>query len=391
MRFIKALDVEWKNIIIMKKLKYIFLSLLFLGVVNQSNAQVLIESFENTGPNCGAQAFLQGCFPQWINTHGSARAKSSSFFDQSFDGSRHVKMYVDKRVECSEPDRGEGILLYYLFEPGQCYRLSYAIKGRAGEVAWMLTSGIPSNGDTNETCSGNDVVPDIPAGSVILPGTNFSLNSKPWVHIQNIEFTPTSNFIQLWFRASNMAVSNPNQYRSNVFLDLVKIEECCYDCEIDSDLSACPDENDFGFMAIDCPGEYEWDFPAGSTATEVTSEDQSLVVNASPGLYAVTVTDAAGCVTETEFEVPEVCCERDTLGCVTFMVSIGILFREFRDMSFPFFPIMQLADVGFRRGNHLVFWPMNHLIFLTFHTTLIVTPGMYGRDVRMGHNLNRPK
>ena len=307
----------------MKCLKYFTLPLFFFLGLGYTSAQFFSESFETPTPNCpGTTAFLDNCYPDWINTNGSAGVKVSIFGSPAFDGERFARMYVDKRAGCVETDRGEGIALEYPFQAGQCYRLSYALKGKAEDVAWILTSGLSESGDKITNCNGLDIVPDIPANSFVIPQTvvqGFDSDGE-WIHFQNILFTPTTSHSQLWIRASNQSASVPDLF-TNIFLDALVLDVCCprvmSNCETTTDLTACPSENDFGFIALDCQGDFSWTFPVGSTASELTTMNQSLVVNASPGFYQVTVTDDEGCSNIYQYEIEEECCDSIvTIPCV---------------------------------------------------------------------------
>ncbi|MEL7249805.1 MAG: T9SS type A sorting domain-containing protein [Bacteroidota bacterium] len=92
---------------------------------------------------------------------------------------------------------------------------------------------------------------------------------------------------------------------------------CCDDnvCDVETDLTACAEEGDYGFVSLKCDARFEWRFPFGSTAMECAAEGQSVVVNMSEGHYEVEVTYPDGCTEILEFDVTGDCC--DMQGCST--------------------------------------------------------------------------
>ncbi|MEO1264013.1 MAG: T9SS type A sorting domain-containing protein [Bacteroidota bacterium] len=89
-------------------------------------------------------------------------------------------------------------------------------------------------------------------------------------------------------------------------------------CQSDADLTACVEEDNFGFISLACPGaDFTWTFPPSSPAIEVTSEGQSVVVQAGPGVYTVNVEYPDGCSEELSFTIREDCCEEEPVKCGT--------------------------------------------------------------------------
>lgn len=94
---------------------------------------------------------------------------------------------------------------------------------------------------------------------------------------------------------------------------------CCDNnvCEVETDLTACAAEGDYGFVSLKCDAQFEWRFPDGSTAMECAAEGQSVVVNMSEGFYEVEITYPDGCMEILEFEVVADCCDNSGNDCPT--------------------------------------------------------------------------
>ncbi len=89
-------------------------------------------------------------------------------------------------------------------------------------------------------------------------------------------------------------------------------------CEITTDLTACAEEGDYGFILLECAGaenlSFNWSLPPGSTAIEVSQGNTSVLLQLSEGSYSVTISDGGICSAEKTFEVVGDCCEK---GCET--------------------------------------------------------------------------
>ena len=295
-------------------MKNLIMTLCFLGFFLLKGEAQVFESFELDCPNT-AHAFLNGCFTvqngsdaDWINTHGTADNRSIDPNTIAYDGDKWAHMYITKNNNCLNPDRGEGIALEFDFEAGVSYEFSFAIKGATSLAEWILTNGLPNSGGFGN-CDLGEVVPAIPAGSETIWTFPF-LQSPSWYYV-NLCITPSSNYSQLWLRMSNMDYPEGTLY-THVFLDAVTVKEGCLgeiDCTSDADLSACYDQGDFGYISIECEGSFSWTFPPSNTATEYTTSNQSILLNASPGLYTVTVTASNGSTFTEDFLIEEACCE----------------------------------------------------------------------------------
>jgi len=91
---------------------------------------------------------------------------------------------------------------------------------------------------------------------------------------------------------------------------------CCdgpINCQERSQLSACSEENTYGYIHLKCPAanSYTWDLPNNSDAFEISGNGSSTILNAGEGVYSVTITDGNGCSEVKTYEIEEDCCEED--------------------------------------------------------------------------------
>ena len=307
----------------MKKMKLLFF-LLLIGLPSAFLAAQIVElteSFEDHSATC--LEFKDGCIPGWFNTHGTASVEESATFGNlsPVTGNYLAHMYVTKNNNClnsgNSADRGEGMALNFNFVAGEAYQISYHLAGKVGEVTWYMSNDLVSDsGVPTQTCViPGTAVPVVPAGSqAITPSQILFDNTDEWVSLETDWFSPNVDYSQLWFRASNL--NQPNAILTSfVHLDQVIIRrkgECVNSCPpAFTDLTACPEEGQFGFISFDCEATYLWDIPAGSTAIEATSSTHSSLVQVSSGTYLVTVTDVKGCEAYHQFIVKEDCCKME--------------------------------------------------------------------------------
>lgn len=81
-------------------------------------------------------------------------------------------------------------------------------------------------------------------------------------------------------------------------------------CTPVTDLTACPAEGSYGFIHFDCDEkyDYDWSFPASSSAIEVDNCSGSTIIQADPGSYSVVISGEGGCSTTENFEITADCC-----------------------------------------------------------------------------------
>jgi len=403
-------------------MKQIFTTLLFLNmfILNIGYSQFEIEeSFEQNA--CTASSsnihFYDLCFDDWISANGSPHSVGGD----PYDGNNYVHMYCFEKDNVS---RGEGIILNYDFLAGVTYEIRFYAKGTnpgSGNSVTRKVILITENealpnifGYAN---SPGEIIPDIPNNAVNIHDINISTSS--WV-LNEIVYTPSQNFAQLWIRPETNNLSNvilnidyftlellcdddysvgyhfehatgeqddefkvceqiivdgtessnsmyqrirlrdltantevvtpwqgtlPNPLKfditnyietnyPNTNLDFIEGHDyelklsfydlACewehlidyfsikdeVDCTVRSDLTACAEEGNYGFILMDCEGKgmsYYWEFPINSTAILVSYN--AGIVQASEGTYKVTVINNCGTATEFEFEIVADCCE----------------------------------------------------------------------------------
>jgi hypothetical protein len=131
-----------------------------------------------------------------------------------------------------------------------------------------------------------------------------------WVSPNGI--TSSSSFV---FASPNeswtVEITGPNGCEYTVTYQL-----CCVEpCEVISDLTACAEEGDYGFIVIDCPDDYYFFWEGGGTdgsaAIEISCAGQSILLQAAQGTYDLTVenNDGDGCEVSYSWEIIEDCCE----------------------------------------------------------------------------------
>ncbi len=209
------------------------LSMVCLGAFSAQGQVVVDEGFEGS---CGnpANAFYDGCFAGWISTHGSPDVNSNyaHLGIQAYEGSKYMHGYVKWNGNCStDKVRGEGIALNYSFQQGVTYRLKYAFRRMASSgggtfaSSWLLTNGLPNKtGSSSNVCTNTgEVAPSIPTGSQTVHTPGYAAGWQYFTH----DFTPSSNFGQLWFRATFSFPGAVGVYTMDYYLDAVSIEIIC--------------------------------------------------------------------------------------------------------------------------------------------------------------------
>jgi len=218
---------------------------------------------------------------------------------------------------------GAGIL--YQFDapltPGT-YRISFCYCGKPLNGTWG-SSGMAINLVLTNSYSCNvandheEPTPNPVGGEQQIYSNTFNPYNEGGCHapfydpisVSNLTFTISQPYSQLWIYGEQ--VGGGCFADGRICIDDIILESLngVPDCTEEMDTTACAEEDDYGFIAIKCPGaHYEWDFPNNSTASEYTSDDFSVIVNASEGTYSVTITDDNGCVEERTYEIVEDCC-----------------------------------------------------------------------------------
>ncbi len=314
-----------------------------LGYSQDCPEIILQESFENYS-GCGE--FHDGCTGNWCSSHGFNRVHIGGVCDGNRSAEFELALECGSQCEIFPQGPGDVVVdpgsncalgggIFYEFEtplPPGTYQISfcYCVKVtsifpdltyRAGITAALINDvecnppasvfaeSFPFDIPIDPTPSGNPLPQrQVLHHNTFLPWEEGDCFQNEELSVTNLTFTTTESFSQLWFYGwqANNCNSNGEMCIDNVILSSLDTE---FPCEEQTDLTACGVEGDFGYIVLDCPGEYEWEFPAGSTAIEFTSGNTSIILNADEGIYTVTITNAEGCQEVRMYEIVADCCE----------------------------------------------------------------------------------
>ena len=307
----------------MKNILFLFLFPLAISLSGQCPETVWSESFE-TYENCSDNStFLNGCADPWEASHGLASLEHTPVCDGAWSGEIPTKMECPLSGPVSSDDMTpEGAGMVFNFETPLevgSYRISFCFCGKPDgepqsnyfmELEVLLSNFIAFSGNVTLT----DIPPPVADDELSIFSTTFNPFEEGDCHIgesisvENQTFTTTRPYSQIWIQGRQ--VGGGCFASGDICIDNIIIERMDTElpCTEESDLTACAEEGDYGFIAIECEVDFEWQLPAGSTALIYTSEKHSVVVNASEGVYTVTMTDAQGCLEERTFEIVADCC-----------------------------------------------------------------------------------
>ena len=285
--------------------------------------------------NCGttSNAVYNGCFADWISTHGSPD-QATPLSGSSKAISMAFNVFTCNGTETSQ--RGDGVALEFTPE-GECYRsISFDLQslfGRTFESVGLYA--VPSNvvfntSGTNPSCSNNEgLTPALPSSAVTLwEVSNQSIStSTTTITLNTVNIPPNTEY--LWFRAEIANTGAGAQNYDLLFLDNFKLTQECLDgCPMptfEQDLLSCPEIGTMGFVSVALhplqgAGTFTWTLPAGSSANTISSGGNSVLYNATPGLYSVSI--AAGeCEYVYNFTINEFCCSDERAQQITPPVS----------------------------------------------------------------------
>ena len=264
--------------------------------------------------DCYPDAFHNQCVPHWASVHGSPDICSQVV---------NVSPPIGGGIFMSELTAGhsgpicynEAIVTTPNLVPGNTYVLKFhhITVNNLGDPAPINLEIYQTHelAPTDYSSSGAGLRPcselEIPSDSELIYSAN-DYSSNEWIEEKicftaldfpkyQILFVPTLNSIGAEVR--------------NWLIDLVCIEPYSV-CTPTTDLTACADEENFGFIHFDCEDdlEFEWDFPQGSTALETCGG--ATILQASEGTYTVTITDESNsnsqCESVETFEITSDCC-----------------------------------------------------------------------------------
>ena len=310
-KFYKRVGFNIKKIKLMKKF-IIFLFAGFLCSYINSHAQIQNGGFEQFN-NCVWNDPLSSCDPVgvWKTSHGFPWVDN-----QGCEGAKYA--IIPSANPHSGCDAGGTSGIFYQFPedliPGQEYEISFCYRNvylDDDEVLLnftvALTKGLVDD-ITPSTCDQLPLYPLCPSCTIF----NNTVTNADWNTFTGTFTVPElSSFDQIIFHTDCISgCDSPG----SVDLDGVSLttstpcDQTQSDCDISTDLTACEAEDNFGYIVLECEGDFSWEFPAGSTATEHTTDNQSIILSASEGHYAVTITDGNGCTHVEEFDILEACC-----------------------------------------------------------------------------------
>ncbi len=316
------------------KNKYIFKIVLFFLLAYSSSTsgqQNLIQNggFDNIDPSCGSAnsygfAFNQGCLgPEWGASLGTPSVKNfvSNPSDQIPPVSAPFFTYLYAGNNVFYGCKTESFFYNISLEQNKRYQLSiYVRRGITNSTNLDASAQLEiyaANGLANipqepweYDCDAN---PPFSAQQIHIEQVN-EVNNPDW-KLVTFCFTVYNDYDQIWVKPYTPphpgGVDHWN--RAIILVDDMSLVELS--CEETAKLTACVEEEDYGYIALDCEGDhlsYYWNIPFGSTAMV---SDDNILFNASPGIYTVIVTNLQGCLETITYEIFSSCC--DTTVCET--------------------------------------------------------------------------
>ena len=234
-----------------------------------------------------------------------------------FEGNYYAHLHTTNNSQTGALKEG----IYYenfVFECGVPYDFSLAVKAIDGDITFEVRTTDFTIPSCEENPNGSNGVQYIIQNEVVQAADG-------WVVITVEDFFFEEGFYlddTIDFFILPIHVSGDND-DGHFLIDAVSFEEAPCEpmiCSEKIDDTACADEGDYGYIVLECQGanSYEWDFPNGSDAFEMSCGDASVVLNAGEGTYSVTVTGAYGCTEVREYEISPSCCVcpvPSNLGC----------------------------------------------------------------------------
>ncbi len=312
----------------MKNILFLFFLSISISISGQCPEIVLMESFENYS---SCNFFQDDCTGDWCASHGKAGLEHSGVCDGMWSAEIPIRYSCPPGPGPFEPDDlvplGAGILYNFdtPLEPGN-YQISFCYCGKVGtdqdnpnSYEMRLEIVLANNYECTDNNSSYEEFPFTPGGNEPIiftedfnPYVYGECHDGEFIQKDNIPFSTSESFNQLWVRGNlQHAGCNSN---ANICIDNIILEsmEGDFSCLERTDPTACADEEDYGYIHLECVGdglEYEWSFPDDSDAFVVSCENSLSVLNAGEGLYSVTITDENDCIEIKEFEIEQVCCD----------------------------------------------------------------------------------
>lgn len=193
-------------------------------------AQIVVQQGfeENACSNPNENSFYLECHTNWIS---SSATPSINDVISAYQGNSYAHMYHKyEYTPGSSARRGEGIILNFNFNSGETYKITFAARGNTLSspytairqvVAVPGSQMLPNN--TGSSGSNGEIVPAIPSNAAIIH--NISYSNNQWT-LNEITFTPNSNYAQLWIRGENLSSTINGQITTLFYVDDFSIETC---------------------------------------------------------------------------------------------------------------------------------------------------------------------
>lgn len=298
----------------------LFLTLLTLTLAFIPTYEVSAQTWDfdddcPTGSNPGQVA--DGCFPGWINTHGSSNQASAGYINMTA-----------WRTDCSSGSTiaGEGVALNIPEGVAGCdYRISFdyrvllAQSSDAIAEIYAISDPFSNVSTTGSLCSSIYQIPDPPPSSTRI-WHKTTTNSSWETHTINAAEIP-SGTVQLWFRVKIGVVFGGN-ITSRFYLDNVDIKaDCPPVCDdlipiLDQRQSSiCTDEGRYGFASLsfdpaDGPLTFDWTYSSTNTTQDISNSSSTVIYRAGPGFHLLEVTKEDGCSYDYGYYFVNICCEK---------------------------------------------------------------------------------
>jgi len=183
-----------------------FIAWLLLNVSAFAQVNASFESLNNTSDN--SRAFSRGFVNGWLQSHGTPTIINGG---APLQGSRAAWMW-------SHNGGGEGIVQDYNFQAGENYLVIFWVKTNNpdGNIFVKAANGVPAG------VSDRSTFPNVSSQQTIFTD---GLNYPEWKRV-SIEFTPNTNFSQLWIHP--YLGGRPTRGQAEFMIDGIEIiEETC--------------------------------------------------------------------------------------------------------------------------------------------------------------------
>ncbi|MFN0213299.1 MAG: T9SS type A sorting domain-containing protein [Saprospiraceae bacterium] len=222
----------------MKRLSFnrtLLLSIFMTFFAMNGFCQVLPSCWDfEEGCSDPSNSFFLGCIANAQSASGTPDNAGSPFVPP-FAGSKYAHMYANYCfTEPSNPNtfHAEGIILQGNFIAGVPVKITFAARGlpSPNELKVILVNNMPNIGGPGGEpgCQNTlDILPEIPANSeTMLTLAGAAIPNNAWGTF-TINWTPSSNFNQIWFRPKATSPAPNGEAFTHLYLDKVCVEDPC--------------------------------------------------------------------------------------------------------------------------------------------------------------------